>query len=202
MSKKTELAPATPNETADWWQWALSIPEESNPFTGGDILQKQDRPFLYLTGTGESNPGKEPIPRKLTISGGQGNKEWLFPLFVGEFSTAEEPHATDDELLARAKKEAQPKELKLIIDGDLNYKLSPNREEWQQYYVESAPFTVNIPSNSVLGGKIAPNTYKAVSAGYFVKLPPLDSGKKRTLTFGGTGDSFTTEVTYEVTRLE
>jgi hypothetical protein len=200
MSKNTKLTPAAPNETAEWWQWALSISEETTPFRGGDIIQKQDRPFFYLTGTGESNPGKEPIPRKLTISGEQANKEWLIPLFVGEFSTAEEPHATDDQLLARVKKEAQPKELKLIIDGDINYKLGPNREEWQQYYVESAPFEVNIPSNSVLGGNIASNTYRAVSAGYFAKLPPLDMGKKRTLTFGGTGDSFTTEVTYEVTR--
>lgn len=200
MSKGNELSPAAPNETVEWWQWALSIPEESTPFRGRDILQKQDRPFFYLTGTGESNPGKEPIPRILTISEEQANKKWLFPLFVAEISTAEEPHATDEQLLARAKKEAQPKELKLNIEGDINYKLSPNRVEWQQYYIESAPFEVNIPSNSVLGRNIASNTYRAVSAGYFVKLPPLDSGKKRTVTFGGTGDNFTTEVTYEVTR--
>ena len=66
----------------------------------------------------------------------------------------------------------------------------------QQFYVESKePFYVDLPENNVLdvqGGRT-----KMLSAGYWVKSEPLDSGK-HTITFGGTGgrNNFYTKVTY------
>src|SRR5437867_484977 len=89
--------------SADWWQWALSIPQPHNPLldnTGKDCGVGQHGPVWFLGGTfavAQSEPGviSGTATRDCAIPADKGV---LFPVINGECSTAEGNGTTEEEL--------------------------------------------------------------------------------------------------------
>jgi hypothetical protein len=62
--------------SAEWWQWALSIPAANSPIsdtTGANCTQRQSGPVFYLAGTS----GGHAVTRKCTVPTG---KALFFPI--------------------------------------------------------------------------------------------------------------------------
>ena len=177
-------------ETAKWWDWLLTIPKPDNPLITGNIAQGQVHPFFCMACTGPHN-SKEDHNRRHDMKTEHVKKPIIIPLFVTEKSEAE--LGTGAQLLQAARHDVEePIHLELKVNnGDVL-----TLQDKDHYYVESKePFYVDLPENNVLdvqGGRT-----KMLSAGYWAKLEPLDSGK-HTITFGGTGgrNNFYTKVTY------
>ena len=186
--------PSTPtgDETAEWWDWLLTIPKSNNPLITGDIAQAQNHSFLCTACTGPF-ASVEDHNRHFKMSTEEAMKPIMIPMFVAEQSEAE--FGADAQLLNGARQDvANITELELKVDNNDIVTLKNS----QQFYVESKePFYVDLPENNVLdvqGGRT-----KMLSAGYWAKLEPLDSGK-HTIRFGGTGGTgeFHTKVTYTI----
>jgi hypothetical protein len=181
------IAPS-PVEAAKWWQWILSIARPYNPLESGNTSQNQGLPFLCLACTG----GGEDMNRIFSISGADAKKDILVPVFTSAYSNAELGSGTTDyELLAKARDDVKnPKQLELNID-DLDLR------NLQEHYVECGPFKVNLPPDHILDEKIPPGTYRAMSAGYWLKISHLPGGSTHMIKFGGTGrNGFHTRVGY------
>jgi hypothetical protein len=182
----------SPDETAIWWCWVLSIPKPDNPLRGGSITKNQDQPFLCLACTGGPGctGGGEDHNRIFNMKAVDAGKDILVPIFSTEYSTAElGANATHDQLLSHAREDVNNALLELIID-------SVPLQSLEQYYVESGPFQVYLPPNHILENNIAPGTYQAACAGYYLKLNHFPSGRHM-IKFGGTAQNgFHTSVTY------
>ena len=150
----------------------------------------QDLPFICLACTG----GGEDTDRKLQIRKEDAEKALLIPVFTSEYSTAEMGiDASDEKLLAQAQDDVKdPKYLELIIEDQS----VPNME---QFYVEAGPFTIQLPPNHILDDDdtVKPGTYRAMCAGYWMKLKPIQGQDNFVIQFGGTGrNGFHTKVRY------
>ena len=178
-----------PYETAKWWQWVLSFDKANNPLNGANA--NQDLPFLCLACTG----GGEDIGRKLQVRTKDAGKDLLIPIFTSEYSTAElGSAASDEELLSQAKDDVKdPKHLELIIEGNPILPL-------EQFYVEAGPFTIQLPPDHILyDERIMPGKYRAMCAGYWMKVNSFQGRDNVVIQFGGTGrNGFHTKVRYKV----
>jgi hypothetical protein len=180
--------------TAKWWQWAHSIPTESNPLldqTGKDCAQAQNQtgPVWFLAGTGAGS-----AERTCTIPAG---KAILLPIInSANVRTAGE---TNEELLAGVKElEDKVTTLEASIDG------TPLQNLWN-YRIQSPFFNETLPKENVLG--VPEGTYLAVADGYWLFLEPLPPGQHEIRLHGAIIDptaisptpSFETAVTYHLT---
>jgi hypothetical protein len=103
--------------------------------------------------------------------------------------------ASDERLLSQAKSDVKdPKHLELVI-GDQSV---PNMEH---FYVEAGPFAIKLPPDHILDDDtIMAGTYKAMCAGYWMKLKPVRGQDNLVIQFGGTGrNGFHTKVRYSIT---
>jgi hypothetical protein len=178
-----------PYETVKWWQWILSLDKGNNPLNGANA--NQNLPFLCLACTG----GGEDMGRKLQVHTRDAEKALLIPIFTSEYSTAElGPGASDQELLSQAKDDVKdPKHLELIIED----RSIPTVE---QFYVEAGPFTIQLPPNHILDDdRIMAGKYRAMCAGYWMKLKRFQRRDNLIIQFGGTGrNGFHTKVRYTI----
>ena len=135
------------------------------------------------------------MERKLRIRKEDAEKSLLIPVFTSEYSTAEMgTDASEEKLLSQAKEDVKdPKYLELIIEGQS----VPNMEH---FYVEAGPFAIKLPPNHILDNNtIKPGTYRAMCAGYWMKLKPIQSQDNLVIQFGGTGrNGFHTKVRYSI----
>ena len=149
----------------------------------------QGLPFICLACTG----GGEDTERILQIQKKDTEKSLLIPVFTSEYCTAEMgTDASDENLLSQAKEDVKdPKSLELIIEDQF----VPNLE---QFYVEAGPFYITLPPNHILDNdRIKPGTYRAMCAGYWMKLKLIQGQDKLIVQFGGTGrNGFHTKVRY------
>ena len=178
-----------PYETANWWQWILSFDKTNNPLNGAPA--NQNLPFLCLACTG----GGEDLGRKLQVHTGDAEKALLIPIFTSEYSTAElGPRASDEELLSQAKDDVKdPKHLELIIED----RSIPTVE---QFYVEAGPFTIRLPPHHILDDdRIMAGKYRAMCAGYWMKVKHFQGRDNLVIQFGGSGrNGFHTKVRYTI----
>jgi hypothetical protein len=178
-----------PYETAKWWQWILSFDKANNPLDGAHT--SQNLPFLCLACTG----GGEDMGRKLQVHTRDAEKSLLIPIFTSEYSTAElGSGASDEELLSQAKDDVKdPKHLELIIED----RSIPTVE---QFYVEAGPFTIQLPPHHILDDdRIMAGIYRAMCAGYWMKVKPIQRRDNLIIQFGGTGrNGFHTKVRYTI----
>lgn len=196
---------------ASWWQWAYSLPVDSNPlFDNGDATQGQSGHVWFLGGTFTSNeirPGvfEGVAERTETIPAG---KALFFPIVNSEDSFLENPSlTTEEELRASANFFANA-----IVEDSLLVEIDGQPlENLAEHRVESPLFTYGpLPDGNLLEefgvpGAVEGATSQGVGDGYFVMLAPLSVGE-HTLHWEGTldltsegGFVFTQDITYHLT---
>jgi hypothetical protein len=191
LNNKSEIVGDRPEpyEVTKWWQWILSFDKYNNPLEGINV--KQNLPFLCLACTG----GGEDVTRKMRLQTRDAEKDLLIPIFTSEYSTAElGSDASDARLLSQAKDDVRhPIYLELIID-------EKPVQNIERFYVEAGPFAFKLPPQHILDNdKIVPGVYRAMCAGYWMKLKSLRGGGRHEIQFGGTGrNGFHTKVRYSI----
>jgi hypothetical protein len=199
-----------PQLSADWWQWALTQPVNTNPLldtTGADASNNQpaNGDVFYLAGLVSLNAGLEAsVERTITIPPG---KRLFFPILNSE---ADIPSSvlgstTVPQLRAEAAFFAdQIQSLFLTIDGK-------DAGDLTAYRTVSPVFSFVLPPQDNLyqffGLNISGLVSPAVADGYYVLLTPLPPGK-HTIVFGGTTKTldqngqpqiFSLRITYHIT---
>lgn len=178
-----QIATAAENDplrsrTAEWWQWALSIPTAQNPMldtTGERCALGQRGSTWFLTGAF----GGGPVERTCSIPAG---KELFFPVVNGMFFDSPNvcgqgsEHLTVQEMRSMlAAFTAGVTDLSVEVDG---------RPVRQVRRVQSRIFEVVMPEDNAfdavcasVGGQPAGIFAPAVDDGYYVSLKPLPPGE-------------------------
>jgi hypothetical protein len=194
---------------AEWWQWAIGIPAETNPIldaTGefGDIDQRG--PVWFLAGTfGGTAERSLTVPKDKWLFFPLFNTVWWAPedlefaAFVAEVFFGLDPDdLTDEELirLVAAFSLDGLKSLRCTIDG-------VRVEDPEQYRASSPRFMItNTDLLDDFGIPISiPNL--SISDGYWIMLAPLSPGE-HTISFSTRANSpvfgrFKLDVTYHLT---
>ncbi|MCK6459332.1 MAG: hypothetical protein L6Q95_05500 [Planctomycetes bacterium] len=169
---------------AAWWEWAASIPADSNPLldqTGESCHEGQSGKVFFLAGTF----GETGVVRECTIPTGTA----LFFPIVNVVAWAPEDGSDEDAVRALANALADEFDiLEVEVDGTAI-------EDPGSYRAESPAFTLPAPEDGVLGLD-APRE-PAVADGFWIMLAPLSRGEHVVRIHGGsTTFGFEVEVTY------
>jgi len=202
--------------SADWWQWALSMPVRNPPYTGAIY-----HPLWDLTGAAADN-GQDPSSCYYYIGGAMGyvlndvpvwNQNWVitrditipsgkhlfFPILNYEADNITIPPTNYGIAVLRrhaADAVATYEGLYASIDGQAVQGLS-------KYRVVSIPFSYRLSDEDniyqVWGMDVTGTCAPAVSDGYWLLLKPLSPGN-HVITFGGAGwdGTFTLDITYNI----
>ena len=200
----SELSVFLPNEkpfglnygewSAEWWQWLLSSPSDSNPSTDktGEYCTKNQNNsnVWFLAGTsGGYEERKCSIPEGMAIL--------VSPIEV-ICTFAEYPELKTEEDLRNCAKSDQDsvKDVKLTVD-------SIPMTDLQNYRVASTLFNVTLPENNIFG--VLSQTTEAISDGTFVMLKELPIGHHTIYASGLLVDftttsnlNFVSEVKYDI----
>jgi hypothetical protein len=177
--------------SARWWQWALSLPVDQNPFFDengcANGANGQLGPVWLLTGV--INVSGKAVRDCMVPVG----KALFFPIINAECSTLEVPpyHGDNEAELRECAGSFEIGDMFAEIDG-------VSVQNLDRYLTESPLFTFTVPPGNVLG--VAPGTGDSVSNGYYLMLPPLSVGE-HTIRFGGTYKDygFSLDITYNIT---
>lgn len=184
--------------TAQWWQWAMSIPAGVNPLadeSGEHCDVNQEGRVWFLAGTTGGA-----VTRACTIPPG---KAVLFPIFNVVCTTATEDGETKEELRRVCTDIVDAvTELEAAVDGEV---VVGSRAEGAAHRVQSPPFSLVFTADNVFGVESPdPNPSPAVAEGFWVLLAPLSLGE-HVIEFRAVadftdlgGDLFTTEVEYRI----
>jgi hypothetical protein len=161
--------------SAEWWQWAMSIPAESNPLQEGDCDQNQIGPVWYLAGNLGDVVGTE--MRDCTVPRG---KSIFFPLVNAIFFNAPEESFEVEQkrfILDALFNEREPTinsracELSATLDG------YPAVYNFPIVRTQSPPFRIEFIEDNIF--EVDPPGWvdeEVVSDGFWVMLPPLTAG--------------------------
>lgn len=156
--------------SAKWWQWALSLAANQNPFfdeggscTNGANGQADPGPVWFLTGVINASGmavGNCSVP---------AGKALFFPVINAECSTLEpDPfHGANEAELRACATGVRFGDLFAEVDGVA----IPNLN---QFVKQSPLFTFTVPLNNVLG--VAAGTGQSVANGAYLMLAPLPVG--------------------------
>ena len=174
---------------ADWWTWALSQPVATNPVldtTGEHCAVAQQGNVWFLAGTFSSGP----ITRDCTVPAGTA---LLIPVINTFYcALAEDPPEQQTEEYARsqvAHVEDAASGLSVTVDGRAVRRLT---------YEESETFSIVLPADNLFGLPAGTLASPCADAGYYTLVPPLSVGE-HTIRIQGTLDTFTVDVTYDIT---
>ena len=178
--------------TAQYWQWATSIPLPLNPLTdatGANCMVGQRGPVWFLA----TSFTPAPVSRTCTIPEGT---TLFFPILGAiNINTPNLGQGPDNKSVADLRAEVA-----LIVDGVQRVKvLLDNREIKQVRRVRSVPFTVAFAQDNLFGipGIVPGFPYSpAVDDGYYVKLNGLSEGMHH-LRFEGELPAFGFSVTVD-----
>ena len=191
--------------SAQWWQWALSIPADRNPLldpTGQDAAIGQTGNVWFLAGTAGGT-----AERAVTVPAGKalffpilntvyvsccGDPPWDQP-YTDATTTPPTPYPTFEAYIRFTLKSQLDAVVGLAceIDGRAVQDIAAAR-------CQSPSFMVQLPEGNLFG--IDPGTYGPSAAdGYYLMLAPLRPGT-HTLHFTGgfTDGSFSLDVTYHL----
>lgn len=185
--------------SAKWWQWALSIPADSNPLTDttGEFCAEGQSGKVWFIGGVIGQPGdmKPSAERNCNIPAG---KALFFPIMNCESSELEYGFTTEAAMRADATATINTiTDLKVEVDG------KELKDLWS-YRVQSDLFTFFTPQNTVLTQLTRPipeegTTSDTVSDGYWIMLAPLSAGEHTIHIYGEAAGVFVTDVTYYLT---
>ena len=177
---------------AAWWQWALALPNDVNPWfdeTGDMIANGQSGHVWFLTGV--VNVSGTAV-RRSTIPQG---KALFFPVLNSECSNLEAPpfYGADEAALRECEIVGNP--LGPMRFAEIDGEAVKNID---QYYALTPVYTFSVPANNGLGVP-GPATGISVSHGIWLMLAPLSVGT-HVIHFGG-GDpaGFHLDITYILT---
>ena len=183
--------------TADWWQWALSIPADHNPLldeTGADAAQGQAGPVWFLCGVFNATGIAE---RNISVPEG---KALFFPIinFSWVSTLPTDPQTAEAIRAIIAPPADAATDLVCELDGDSVRHLGG-------YRTESPLFDVTLPANNIFG--IDAGTYgPSMDQGYYLMMLPLEPGKHCLHFHGSQPDTiapywtpFTMDITYHIT---
>lgn len=187
--------------SAEWWQWALSIPASVNPLSFNDPMGSSDYCGVGQHGDvwflgGRFDGSGSLATRACTIPAGTSI---FFPIINAECSTIEGSGMTEEELRTCAIDLIDHvTEVEASVDGVLLKGLNKSR-------VQSRLFSFSLPPGDMLGlfGN-SPNPSPSVSDGFWVLLPPLAEGEHE-IKFRGVapfpefGFTFEQNVSYTIT---
>ena len=190
QEKKVTIQPPDGELTAEWWQWALTIPPSINPLTDQtgencDVDQTGDVWKLAGTAGGDAE-------RDCTIPIG---KKILFPIITGaclELTDAITP-PIEDNLKTCAKDLLDPAD---VLEASIDGKSIPNL---QNFRVQSPVFEVTLPDPNVFGIGPTGVSQKSVSDGWWVLVDGLKPGQHTIEFTGGITGVFQTHVLYHIT---
>jgi hypothetical protein len=165
--------------TAEWWQWALSIPTDQNPQTdasGQYCMVGQRGPIWFLAGVFGGGP---PVARTCSVPEGT---TLFFPITNAiNFNTPNVCGQGSDNLTVKEMRAFS----KTTIDGttDLSIQVNGKPANKLMQRIASQVFEVALPEENVfdgecsgLGGVPAGIYSPAVDDGYYVTLGPLKQG--------------------------
>src|ERR1035437_9311594 len=186
--------------SAEWWQWAISIPVSHNPnFDNGDCSIGQSGPIWFL-GTRICQAGVPGCDWTATRSCSvPARKALFFPIMWVEDSAPEEPafgcgssfppliSGTTSEMRQCVQYILNNTLTGATLEADVDGKTIRNL--WN-FRVQSPAFEITMPADNVLNavgeGPFPAGTYSpVVSDGMYLLLPPLSAGS-HTVHFGGT----------------
>ena len=195
-----------PTLTAEWWQWAFSIPASldqsinTNPLfdnNGADCMVGQRGSVWFLAGnlTGASAP----ITRTCSVP---GDKTLFFPVINASFFNSPNQCGQGSESFTVSQMRQAVKEfidsasdIMVIVDGS-NVKKTLLRR------VQSDVFDIAVPTNNLykaLGIPCDAGVYSpTVDDGYYVALGPLAAGN-HTIEFHAAAGTFAQTFTYNLT---
>lgn len=181
--------------TAEWWQWALSIPAVSNPVAdtnGASCMVGQRGPTWFLAGTSNSTP----TVRTCTVP---ANSPLFFPVINTAF--VDTPDCGQDGKSYTV--EEMRAILGPIIDGATGISATLNNRSIKSVRrVKSKVFAAALPANSLWDppgtsclkpGKIYS---PSVDDGYYVRLRGLPEGQHHLEFRGMFADGFSIDVVY------
>ena len=179
--------------SAQWWQWALSVPAAVNPLTdptGANCAQGQGEfsNVWFLAGILDGPA----VTRDCTIPPG---KSLFFPI-LNTFQACDPPPAACPPLADLRELVASQMNNPLLLEASID---GVPVQAVSSYRAASSVFSLQLAADNVFGAPAG--TYEpAVADGYYLLVTPLTRGQ-HTIHFKGTtgDDSFTTEVTYNLT---
>lgn len=170
----TSLGRQSPEQlTAEWWQWALSVPQELSPVrdrTGAHCAVGQRGDAWFLAG----GYGSSRIRRTCTVPQG---KTLFFPVINMVFWPAQEGNGYTCDHARRSAALNNDSAIELFVELDGAALPDPKRYRvtTTQCFDVFARARESVP---------APNAFPSASDGYWVMLNPLPAGK-HVLKFGG-----------------
>ena len=189
--------------SAEWWQWALSIPNATNPLddsTGANCMVGQRGPTWFLAGNMTGTPGV----RTCTVP---ANSPLFFPVVNTVWvNTPGGPECGNEPVYTVAELRAL---LDPIVDGATGISvLLNNRPVKDVRRIKSKAFTAVFPpkgpwdpkgeSPCLVPGKLY---YPSVDDGYYVRLRGLPEGQHH-LSFRGTLGGTTIDMFYTLTAVK
>jgi hypothetical protein len=184
--------------SAQWWQWALSIPTATNPLadlTGGLCMAGQRGPVWFLAGTMSASGTPPPVVRTCDVPEGTA---LFFPVInTVNFNSPDCGQVNRDLSVAELRAMVAPgidaaSGLSVLLD---NRPLRPHR-------VRSVPFAVTLPPQDLFSVTfgitclVPGRVYSpAVDDGYYVLLRGLSVGQHH-LSFRGSISGFSLDVFY------
>jgi len=193
--------PTLPKLTAEWWQWALSIPTSVNPLqdmTGGDCMVGQRDVVWFLAGTFLSSM---PASRNCSVP---GNATLFFS--IANFVNINTPNICGQDgsfSVAELRMVA-----KMNIDGlnIMSVTVDGKDVKSQVQRIRSEVFEVALPPDNLFTAPCKPlpvpaGIYSpAVDDGYYLLLQPLAPGSIHTIHFTVVaGGAVVQDITYNVT---
>jgi hypothetical protein len=181
-----------PQLTAEWWQWAFSIPTAQNPILdpdGGNCMIGQRGSVWFLAGyAGGTTTRTCSLPAGLTL---------FFPVInsVG-FNSPNCGDQGSKNVSVKEMRKTNADRIGSVRLADLRVELD-SKTIHQFERVQSDVFAIVLPADNV--GGCGPGVYSpAVDEGYYVKLDPLNAGHY-TLHIRSTSPLFSFDVTYKLT---
>jgi hypothetical protein len=182
--------------SAEWWQWALSIPTPANPLadrTGADCMSGQRGPVWFLAGALFGGKAE----RTCTLP---ADKELFFPIInVASINTPNVCFQGPEDDSVEALRLAAA----TFIDNASDVAATLDRKPIHHLRrIESDVFDVTLPADNILNPTCVPSVPAGVYSpgvddGIYAFLKPLDVGRHE-LHFHATNGDFFLDITYHL----